>query len=563
MLSFYSNKKPVSSKLSISIKKIYYLLFVLCFSCTSTDAQSIIINTSDYKQTIDIIGGDMERSSKVVQFTVKNKEDVIQWGFGDIKYNYCRVQFDKNQESTEGTKNWAFYDRQIATMQEVKAVNPNIKFWATLKSDYDGYGSNSNMPDWIVKNFNASNPSQAIVDTDKWAVFLADYLEYMEANNVPIHTLSTVKEWNGYINAEKSRDIILKLKDECAARNITMPLINDSASWSMAAGRGFMNGVNNLGTKDLYGGFSNHEYASNDTPEVEWPQNVAIANAMGKKLYQDETITGAGTLDGEEPPIFRYAQRAVLYQSGVSGEIMFEIWSRGTNSEIRSIYWKWGGTAQRLMGYYIAKHFTNNVLDSKYITSTSENVIGGEYSATQYGGVTKMAFRKGNKVILWVMNFTSPSLATVDYPSFKINLLNSFIDGNVEHKYWNSGSVSAGTVNIEGADATFTPTSSTSFDAELKENSINVFTFNVSEDALSTTDLELIDLTILKNPVQNELMLSKTIKDYKIISLTGSVLKKGSDKIKKIDVSNLSSGMYILQVITDEDKQVAYKFIKD
>ncbi|MCG1035795.1 T9SS type A sorting domain-containing protein [Polaribacter sargassicola] len=529
------------------------------------EAQSITINTTDYKQTIDIIGGDMERSSKVVQFTVQNKEEVIQWGFGDIKYNYCRVQFDKNQELVEGTKNWAFYDRQIATMQEVKSVNPDIKFWATLKSDYDGYGNNNNMPDWIVQNFNASNPSQAVVDTDKWAVFLADYLEYMEDNNVPIHTLSTVKEWNAYINAEKSRDIILKLKEECTVRNITMPLINDSASWSMAAGRGFMNGVNNLGAKNLYGGFSNHEYASNDTPEVEWPQNVEIANAMGKKLYQDETITGAGTLDGEEPPIFRYAQRAVLYQSGVSGEIMFEIWSRGKDNEIRSIYWKWGGVAQRLIGHYVAKHFTNNVLDSKYITSTSENVIGGEFSATQYGGVTKMAFRKDNKVILWVMNFSSPSLSTVDYPSFKINIKNSFIDGNVEHKYWNSGSVSAGTVNVEGTDAIFTPTSSTSFDAELKENSINVFTFNVTEDALSTSDSELNDsvFTILTNPAQNELTLSKTIQAYKIISLTGSVLKKGSDETKKIDISNLSKGMYILLGVTNKEKQVMHKFIKN
>jgi hypothetical protein len=562
MFSFYSNKKKLPLKL---LKKICFLMVVMCFCSISTEAQSITVNTTDYKQTIDIIGGDMERSSKVVQFTVQNKEDVIQWGFGDIKYNYCRVQFDKNQELEEGTKYWEFYDRQVTTMQEIKEVNPNIKFWATLKSDYDGYGNNNNMPDWIVQNFKASNPSQAIVNTEKWAVFLADYLEYMEDNKVPIHTLSTVKEWNGYVNAEKSRDIINKLIDECIARNITMPLINDSASWSMSQGRNFMNSVNTLGTKDLYAGFSNHEYASNDTPEVEWLQNVDIANAMGKKIYQDETITGAGTLNGEEPPIFRYAQRAVLYQSGVSGEIMFEIWSRGKNNEIRSIYWKWGGKAQRLMGYYIAKHFTNNILDSKYITSTSQNVIGGEFSATQYGGVTKMAFRKGNKVMLWVMNFSSPNLTTIDYPSFTIDLLNSEIDGGVERKFWNSGSVAEGTVNIEGADATFIPISPSSFNTELKENSINVFTFNITESNLSVNDLELINskMFILTNPVENEIVLKETIHSFKIISLTGAVLKKGEYKTKKIDISHLSLGLYVLQGITNEGKRIVCKFIKN
>jgi len=229
---------------------------------------------------------------------------------------------------------------------------------------------------------------------------------------------------------------------------------------------------------------------------------------------------------------------------------MFEIWSRGIDSEIRSIYWTWGGVAQRLNGHYIAKHFTNNVLDSQYITSTSQNVIGGEISASLYGGITKMAFRKGNKVILWVMNLTSSNLTTVDYPSFTIDLLNSEIDGNVEHKYWVSGTV--GAANIEGIDATITPASNTSFSTSIDENSIHVFTFNVEDNGLSVDAPEVTDVgfKLYPNPVGSILTIqgveNSTIRLYDINGRTLLTKVILNDK-EKIDISHLESGLYYLK----------------
>ena len=115
-----------------------FLLCVLILTIT-VNAQSITVNSTNYKQTIDMIGGDMERSSFAIQ-KAQNKDEIINWGFKDVNFNYCRVQFDKHQELIEGTKNWAFYTKQIATMKQIKAINPNIKFFATMRTDYDGYG---------------------------------------------------------------------------------------------------------------------------------------------------------------------------------------------------------------------------------------------------------------------------------------------------------------------------------------------------------------------------------------------------------------------------------------
>lgn len=526
------------------MKRLKFLISLLCFAYTLVQAQTISIYASDLLQTIDMIGGDMERSSKAVQTTVTNTEDVIQWGFGDINFNYCRVQFDKKQELTEGVKNWASYANQVLTMKQIKALNPDIKFYATMRSDYDGYGDENNMPDWIV------NYTTKVVDTDKYAIFLADYLEYMADQGVSIHTLATHKEWGAFVNATKSRDIILKLKQECSERSIPMPQMNDNGAWSMAAGLSFMNGVANLGTQDLYAGFSSHEYASNDTPEEEWPKLVAKASSLGKKLYQDETITGASNTGAA--PTYRYAQRAVLYQSGLCGEIFFEIWSRGIDKEVRSIYWKSGSAASRLNGYYVMKHFANNVLGSRYVKTTAEDVLGGPFSADKLGGITQMAFRKGKIMMLWVINHTSSTIEAIDYPTMNIRV-NSPIASNVQRMYWNSESA------IEGSVEILVP-STYAFTADIKANSINAFTFYVNDNSAPIDD-EVADsrhLTVFNNT----LVSSKMLSSYNIYSLNGSRVKSPMLDTTTIDISKLSKGVYIFEGLTVEDKVMMRKFVK-
>ncbi len=547
-------------KLSVNIMKSVYLYFAfIVISPTLLGAQAIFVYATDVKQKIDMMGGDMERSSKAVQ-NIPNTEDVIQWGFGDINFNYCRVEFDKNQELTEGVKNWAFYDKQVATMKQIKAINPDIKFYATMRSDYNGYkmGNRNNLPTFIYDYAYDKTTETYIgtksLDLNKYAIFLADYLEYMHNQGLTIHTLATHKEWSAVVNAAKSRDIINKLKTECASRNVPMPEMNDPGSWSMAAGLSFMKSVANLGTQDLYAGFSSHEYASNDTPEQEWPVLVAQAASMGKKLYQDETITGTST-DGVAPT-YRYAQRAVLYQSGLSGEIFFEIWNRGISSEVRAINWKNNGTAYKLNGYYIMKHFANTVVDNYYVKTTLQNVIDGGFSAKQYGGVSTMAFRKGKVMTLWVINHTSAKQSTVDYPEMSIKV-NSPIASNVQRRYWHED------VGIEGPVDMIVPTSAYEFKADIKENSINAFTFYVNDNVLSIDENEEVDNRMfIDTVVKNELLSEQDIQSYHIINLNGTVLKSGDEYTSSIDVSNLPTGVYIIQGYTSEQKMFTQKFIK-
>ena len=432
------------------------LIVLGLFASILAFSQSISVNTTNYKQTIDMCGGDMERSSINIQWST-NKNEMIDWGFKDIAFNYCRVQYDKNQEAVEGTKNWAFYDKQVLTMQRVKLANPNIKFFATMRTDYDGYGNDNNAPDWIV------NYTTKAIEIDKYAIFLADYLEYMNNQGLPIHTISITKEWTSFVYASRATKIITKLRSECTARKIPQPLISDQGFWSISQGIKYIDDVAAQGTKDQFDSFCSHDYQNEG--DTKWTTIISKAAALGKKVYDDETSTGGGgPSSGVEPgiskPIGTYIEKCIAYEAGLSGEIFFEIWSRGIDKETRSIYCPWKGTGTRLRGYYIMKQFANNVLDSKYITA----------SASSMSNVYTMTFRKGNQVMLWVIN-----KGTTDYTA-PITLDSSKYSGSITNYYWTDATTA------EGASTNYTSTSAT-FSPLIKGGSMNCFIFNVTDNS--------------------------------------------------------------------------------
>ncbi|WP_282124540.1 carbohydrate-binding protein [Algibacter mikhailovii] len=434
------------------------LLFWACF----VNGQSITVNSTNYKQTIDMIGGDMERSSKAIQ-NAQNKEEIIQWGFGDIDFNVCRVQYDKNQELVEGTKNWAFYEKQVATMKAIKAINPDIKFFGTMRSDYDGFGDDNNMPDWI-HTYNTK-----ATDVVKYGKFLADYCVYMSEKGVPISMLSTAKEWMWHVRASEVDDIIYTLNNELDKRGVAKPIIIDQGFWSISAGLTYLKDVAAIGTKNLYQGFCSHNYANED-PE-KWVEIIEKSVALEKPMYDDETSTGSGSPTyGEERAMFKqideYIKKAERYAAGLSGEIYFEIWSRGIDKETRSIYYPASGKGKRLRGYYMMKQFSNNILNHTYLTSSTQ--------ATSK--VYTITFRKNDKVVLWVINGGSSEY------SLPISMDNSSITGLVNAHYWTNNTP------IEGAETIYTASGNT-FIPKVEAESMNCYIFNVTEETVDVCGL--------------------------------------------------------------------------
>ena len=441
------------------------LLALLLIASFQIATAQITVRVNEPKQQIVMMGADMERSAAALQ-TASNKEEIIKWVFQDIEgINYLRVVFDKHQELEKGQKNLTYYDKQIASMQQIQAVSPDIRFWATLKTDYDGYGRNNNLPDWIYtgEGYNGGKYDPKKLEVTDYAGFLADYLQIMYENKVPIYAISVVKEWSQVVDSKRSGELIRALKIECSRRKVPTPLFIGPAAWGVRGGIRDLTQIKELGEGNLYTGFSVHGY---DKPtEANWKEAVKIAASMGHPLVNDETGLGSGGANhGKDSQVLNvvrnFIARARTYRAGIAGEVFFETWSRGINRETRSIYFKKGGAGERLRGYWLFKAFAEGIIFSYYIPSSS---------AGDAKEIETMAFRKSFHSTLWVMNETD-----TDFTDLEFNVDGTAIHGDydIEVKTFRDDDP-----HLRGIDQTLKPTNGQLFKANIPSHSISRIQF--------------------------------------------------------------------------------------
>jgi O-glycosyl hydrolase len=427
----------------------------------SVSAQTITVDYTNQQQTIDMIGADMERSASFLQ-SAANPQEIANWVYSDIDYMTCRVSYDKQQELTEGTTNFDFYDDAIESMKMVKIANPDVKFLATMKSDYDGYGSSSNLPDWII-----DYDDNEWFEAEKYAGFLADYLELMEDNGVPVEYLAIAKEWNKYLTVERHVETIAALNDTCAARGITQPKYICPATWSLSQGISFVGTVEDNGYEDYFEAFSSHNLNDED---AKWDDFVDACTDLGKSAYNDESGSAAGgRTSGEEPETLSsilsvYTEKATMYEGGLKGELMFEVWSRGVSAETRTIYFTSGENGERMRSYYVMQKFANNIYERKYISPTTSG----------FSDVATMAFTNDDEIALWVINSGSTTYSSVD-----LGLTNTTINGNVYQYAWDIDS------KIQGVASQLTSSGSDTYSSEIAAESINLIIFQLTEQGTS------------------------------------------------------------------------------
>lgn len=402
------------------------------YQFTVRPANLVTVDYSRQRQRIEVIGGDMERSQHFLVYA-KDPQQVADWCFKDIPFNVCRVSYDKKQELIEGDKNMGFYNKAVEAMKMVKKANPNIKFWATMKSDYNGYEKKNNLPDWIC-NYNPTT----WFDCDKYGIFLADYLEYMESQGVGISYLAVSKEWTQVITAERAKKTINKVIEECAKRNIKQPLFVDPASWSISQGVKYIKDVAKANSMDLYYAFSTHNLNDAEKNSFIYEEFVAEASKYNKPAIADESPAGAGgKYYGVDPAtlsgiLSAYKERADFYKDGIQGEIFFELFSRGVEGETRRIYFEKYGEAKRMRSYFVMKEFSIGAFDTRYIEPTHFGVSSSVHS---------MAFANDDKLFIVLLNESS---SPIDEISVVCDLDNREIV-NVSHVYFDEEQPTSGT----------------------------------------------------------------------------------------------------------------------
>lgn len=432
-----------------------------------SDKKVITVDVTNTVQTISMMGGDMERSHRNFG-QAANQNEIIRWLAKDIKFDTWRVPYDKHQEITEGVKDFSIYDNAIKAMQLIKQANPNMKFFATLESDYHGYsqGNRNNLPTWIYDYAyqNGEGTGSRSFDAVKYGLFLADYVEYMSLSGVPVSYIATSKEYVGVITADRAKVAIETLQDALTARDITMPLIIDAGTWSLSNGIKLIGNYQTKGINQYVAGYSSHNYWSGETKS--WADFVKAANDAGKLAFNEESGHGGGGQTIYESDfnyaLGTYAAKTEMYNAGLQGEAIFEVWPRGY-SEIQTnkyfskpIFFNKGTDGRRMRSYYLMKHFANNAVNSKYVSVYSDNL----------GSLSTMAFIKSDSLALWVINTESNSQNEIDFVIKQLNLKAGMV---VEHLSWLETSA------IEGETTTIELTQDGTFKADVAASSINLF----------------------------------------------------------------------------------------
>ncbi|MFI3259306.1 MAG: hypothetical protein R3Y16_04340 [Rikenellaceae bacterium] len=395
-------------------------LFGLTFSATakpSGEQLKLSVNLDEKGQQIMLIGGDMERSQDFLQ-DAANPQEISDWLYRDVNFSVCRVAYDKYQEMVEGEQNLAFYDKIIESMKMLRKSNPYVEFWATLRSDYDGYGNDNNLPDWVC-GYPHDSPDY-FFDTEKYARFLTDYIELLERNGVGLSYLATGKEWGTFITAEVAVETIKSIKKECAKRGVKVPEFVDPASWSIKQGVRFLKDLFELKEEGLFYGFSTHDLDKKDTSE--YSDFVDLATKAGYPSFADESGYGAGgRTNGEEPETMRsilgtYVNKVNFYGAGMVGELIFEPHSRGVSYETRGIYFRDGEKGRRMRSYYAMKEFVNSVVERNTMMNLEgvnpENKSFVETSvASPIEGVRVMSFANDKELTLCVINNSEKPLS--------------------------------------------------------------------------------------------------------------------------------------------------------
>ena len=451
------------------------IVYISSVVLTHILAQDIYIDNTTQKQYISMMGCDMERSGRNF-LNVINQQEVINWLVKDTPVNTWRVRYDKLQEMEEGVKDFSTYEGEILAMKMMLEVNPDIKFFATMKSDYHGYseGNRNNLPVFIYDYwYDAETESYygtKNFDTQKYAVFLADYLEYMQQQNVPISYLSTSKEWRAVFTVERVKEILNFLITELEIRNVNMPLIVDPGSWSITQGIKTIKEYQQENINELVFGYCSHNYWSKETKT--WYDFVEMAKLAGKHTFQDETGTAAGPATYEVDftrALDNYSERLTYFDAGIEGELFFEVWPRGYNPVestsyfSRPVFFRNNGRAYRMRSYYLMQKFIETSINTYYYPSWQEN-------NTVNPSLKTNVFATDDKLNIWVVNHSN-----ISYDQLNFNLENNDYTNNqmlIEQTTWTEDS------NIQGDKQDIHSNGNHKFTASIPKKSIHCFTLN-------------------------------------------------------------------------------------
>jgi len=334
-------------------------------------------------------------------FWPERREQLAEMAVGRLKVDFARVAINGAYEREEGVTNISAYsDVIIPMMKTFRKYNPNLRFFASPRPMKEVYKSKADAK-WLADNFKHGNIGMAAyplwvgghkrvvkrvykkVNKDKWARYLADYLNLMGREGLDIAYLDLMNEdqsmWGGDIeNVLYVIDRIPTLLD----RSVTMPKIVFPSTWSPGDGlKKFLN-VPSVAARrgevlKRIGVVATHNTPDADRNKFDEAGLVAFADAVravdpDKELWNTEMHGWVGTRSPSDDilnSIILWRHLAAGF-SGIDTWLFFGPWKGAAHP---MVYSNRGHGPEMTAKYEIFKSVVNDTCGGRYVASASSD----------------------------------------------------------------------------------------------------------------------------------------------------------------------------------------------
>jgi O-glycosyl hydrolase len=338
----------------------------------TSNSEEIVIKAAAGGRLITDFGYDVKQPGKAQAFDANDAKAIFKHdGFTCLR---VPIWGDVNQPAhpAPGVVVGRFYAPVIQAMEFARAAKPDVMFFASKRLE-----GQKSWPDWTKDKDG--------VEPEKYVTLLTDYLAFMHRKGFRIDLLGIDNEGeynDGNLTAKKHKAIVTSVKEFCEKKEIPTPkfigpeTFGPKKEWFEDLAR-----INGKGTLDFAG---THYYPKFRNPSklAAWTKEAPKVPLWHTELHWDAMPEPKDLIDEGEHAI------ATLFDCTDNGFTGF-VW--------------WGYTRKGVKGEVMSE------LSSTMVRSTPLEVDDGNPNM-KYGALFSRAFRKGDTIVLWVVNNTGKSV---------------------------------------------------------------------------------------------------------------------------------------------------------
>ena len=369
----------------------------------ATGASSVVVSSTP-KQQIRL-GIDAER---LWYWRSNRKAQLAQFAVGELQVDYVRVAVNCAYEREEGVINAGAYDTILEMMNALKAVNPDIDFFASPRpldeaysaaeedSIWNGKAPWSPYPAWIQEwSYNGNRWVKGDFHVDKLIQYYADYLNLMKVEGFDITYLDLSNEQTILQphHAKYIKDNLPALLDA----GVEMPELIAPSTWSIQLGINWLDAVDPANNEQQGFQVAGVHNTGGDGSLVAFAD---AAHSLGKEAWNTEMHGWMGVN---------------MYDEVMSSSILWEHMRAGFNGIDTWLFFGpvvgkghtmlWANWKIVKSGKYeIFKQVVNNANGGNYldVTVPSNNAVTA-------------AFIKDDVLSVWILNKDSTALETLPF----------------------------------------------------------------------------------------------------------------------------------------------------